>query len=555
MTRRLAAILAADVVGYSSLTGADQEGTLAALRQFRSELFDPTVAGHRGKVVKSMGDGWLVEFLSAADAVTCALQVQDRLVGHSTFKLRIGIHIGDVVHESQDVLGDGVNVAARLESFAEPGAVAISESTYFSLDGTLRPSFDDTGTHELKNINRPVQIWTRAPTLASPSVNSSDAGFPTIAITPISTSDQRSDVQELAAALTDDLRTYLGSSSWMQASVTDDPGAATYILRATLRARGDRLRLDARLLATDGAELWVGKFDGNLAEVFDWQDEVAGEITAQAISPIFEAEQAKLALKSEADMMWGEIMLAGYLALFSLNAAAVERATQLFSQAIDKSPALPMAYSQAIRCYLHARQWSFTSTVENHARDFEKWRRSANHLPSSGALHDLILAIIDYQEERDANVMRSNLDAALRRAPFDAEVLTYCGMAYMFLDEPRTVLECLDRSERYGRLAPFAPLRSLVKGVASVQIGNLEDAVKCVNKVLGIIRDAPSPHLILTSAYALLGRNEDAAQSLREVLKRLPDETISTFLARTGYITSSGMRRFCEGLKLAGLPE
>ena len=147
MRRRLAAILAADVVGYSSLVGEDQEATLIALRQFRSELFDPAIAGHRGKIVKSMGDGWLVEFLSAADAVTCAMHIQDRLVGHDVFKLRIGIHIGDVLYEAQDIMGDGVNVAARLEAFAEAGAVAISESTYFSLDGTLRPSFDDNGTH------------------------------------------------------------------------------------------------------------------------------------------------------------------------------------------------------------------------------------------------------------------------------------------------------------------------------------------------------------------------------------------------------------------------
>jgi len=555
MQRHLAAIFAADIVGYASLMGQDQQAMLQALKRFRTELFDPTVAGHRGKIVKSMGDGWLAEFQSAADAVTCAMHVQDRLAGHRNIRLRIGVHIGDVVHEGQDILGDGVNVAARLETFAEPGAVAISESAYFSLDGTLRPSFDDAGTHELKNIDRPVQIWSRAPKLADLPADLSDTGFPTITIAPISTSDQRPDVRELAAALTDDLRTYLGSSSWMHASISDDSGQSIYVLRGVLRARGDRLRLDARLLASEGGELWVGKFDSNLDDAFDWQDEVSGEITAQAIAPIFEAEQAKLALKTEPELSWGELMLAGYLALFSLNADAVGKATYLFSRAINSAPAMSMAYSQAIRCYLHARQWSFTSTVEKHAREFQDWRQTASHLPSSGALHDLILAIIDYQEDRDTKVMHSKLEAILRRAPFDAEVLTYCGMAYMFLDEPRTVLECLDRSERYGRLAPFAPLRSLVKGVASVQIGNLEEAVECVEKIMGVIRDAPSPYLILTSAYALLGRTDDAERSLREVLNRIPDETVSTFLSRTGYVTSTGMQRFCEGLRLAGLPD
>ena len=214
-----------------------------------------------------------------------------------------------------------------------------------------------------------------------------------------------------------------------------------------------------------------------------------------------------------------------------------------------------MAYSQAIRCFLHARQWSFQATVDAYAAAFEDWRQKAGQLPSAGALHDLILAMIDYQRNRNAIALQAKLDAVLRRAPFDAEVLTYCGMAYMFLDQPRAVLECLDRSERYGRLAPFAPVRALVKGVASVQIGNLESAVDCVTKVLGSISDAPSPHLILTAAYALLGRTDAATHSLQEVLRRLPEESISAFLERTGYVTSAGMQRFCEGLRLAGLPE
>jgi len=166
MERRLAAILAADIADYSRIVGDDEVGALAALRSFRAEVFGPTVAGHHGKIVKSMGDGWLVEFGSAVEAVNCAIQIQDRVSGHELLALRIGVHIGDVVHEEEDIFGDGVNVAARLEAWADPGGIAISDPAYSSLDGTLTPSFDDAGRQELKNIARPLRIWTKSAPLA-----------------------------------------------------------------------------------------------------------------------------------------------------------------------------------------------------------------------------------------------------------------------------------------------------------------------------------------------------------------------------------------------------
>jgi len=153
MTRRLAAILAADIIGYSKLMGEDEAGTLAALRRLRSEAFSPAVASKRGKIIKSMGDGWLVTFDSAEDAVTCAMHVQDRLTTVPTIKLRIGVHTGDVVHQDEDVFGDGVNIAARLEEISPHGGVAISDAVWGALDGTLKPSFDDQGEKALSQTS------------------------------------------------------------------------------------------------------------------------------------------------------------------------------------------------------------------------------------------------------------------------------------------------------------------------------------------------------------------------------------------------------------------
>ncbi|MEM7320456.1 MAG: adenylate/guanylate cyclase domain-containing protein, partial [Pseudomonadota bacterium] len=209
MRRSLAAVLAADVASYSELLGRDTEGTLAALRRLRSEIFRPTVASRRGRVVKSMGDGWIVLFNAASDAATCALQIQDLLAKDFTLpqgnmQLRLGLHIGDVIEEEEDVFGDGVNVAARLEKLAAPGSIAISDAVFGSLDGTLRPSFDDAGEHDLKNISKPVRVWTRGSLPGRSVTNTDKSQRPEIVVCPIETSDPRDEVKELADALTGD---------------------------------------------------------------------------------------------------------------------------------------------------------------------------------------------------------------------------------------------------------------------------------------------------------------------------------------------------------------
>ena len=304
LSRRLAAILAADIVGYSALMGADQEGTLAALRQLRSEVFGPAVAGHRGKVVKSMGDGWLVEFAAATDAVTCAMQLQDALTGHNMLRLRIGIHIGDVVHEEEDVFGDGVNIAARLETLAVPGAVLISDAVHGSLDGTLRPSFDALGVQALKNIDRQVQVWCRG---AGPDADAPvglatagreqgrQTGFPRLEITPVGMLGENPEVRELADALTSDLTTFLGSVRWLSADTQPTAGEDAYVLTGRLRVLGERLRLEAQLKGPDGKQLWTDKFDGTIADSFDWQDSTAEAIAAGVMAAILDTDTQQLA--------------------------------------------------------------------------------------------------------------------------------------------------------------------------------------------------------------------------------------------------------------------
>ena len=306
--RRLSAILAADVVGYSTLIEADAERVLAALRQLHTEVIGPFVARHRGKLVKSTGDGWLVAFESAVDAVNCAMQVLDTLARHEIFKLRIGVHIGDVVYDDEDVYGDGVNVAARLEALAEPGGVFVSDAVFDSLVGILRASFDDEGEHQLKNIRRPIRVWSRLGAAKSQSnnvclrregaenlVGKSSANRvenPIVAVLPFKNLSRDPDQEYFSDGVTEDVVVELSrfsqvdviarNSSFQLRGAEDDINrvsdvlGARYIVQGTVRRAGEKSRITARLEDSDtGGQIWTERYDRQLEDVFSIQDEIA----------------------------------------------------------------------------------------------------------------------------------------------------------------------------------------------------------------------------------------------------------------------------------------
>ncbi len=279
MQRRLAAILAADVVGYSRLMGEDQTRTLDALRQLRTELFEPVVNKHGGTIVKRMGDGWIVEFASVSDAVDCALRIQEGVAGHAVIRLRTGIHIGDVVFEEEDVFGDGVNVAARLEELAKPGEVLISDTAHQSLDGKAAAQFSDGNSRQLKNIARPIQVW-RWPALQMSSEDADDKEAPTlpdkpsIAVLPFDNMSGDPEQEYFSDGMTEDIITDLSKISALfviarnstftyKGKAVDVRDAAeelgvTYILEGSVRRAGNRLRITVQLIeGANAGHLWA----------------------------------------------------------------------------------------------------------------------------------------------------------------------------------------------------------------------------------------------------------------------------------------------------------
>jgi len=285
LKRRLAAILAADVVGYSKMMGADETATLAALNHLRHDIFEPLVADHQGTVVKRMGDGWLIEFDSALDAVNCAIAVQQSLTSHETIKMRIGIHIGDIIHDEEgDIHGDGVNIAARLEAVATPCRVSISDQVYQSLDGTIAPLFADGGEPELKNIARRIRVWNWPSTAdttdgAQPPVSNK---VPVILLENFSQGGDADSANDVAMELQSGLLDALSNRSGVRVATELEKGVVpSYILKGRCRVSGTRCRLHASITVNaSGETCWTTKIDGDISDIFDFVDSVVGQISA-----------------------------------------------------------------------------------------------------------------------------------------------------------------------------------------------------------------------------------------------------------------------------------
>ena len=559
MQRSLAAVLVADVAGYSELMGNNTEATLSALKRLRSEVFRPAVASRSGRVVKSMGDGWIVLFSAAADAASCALQIQELLaadMSRSTPKmlLRLGLHLGDVIEDDDDVFGDGVNVAARLEELARPGTIAISDAVFGSLDGTLRPSFDDAGEMLLKNISKPIRVWTGGSPSHAPYNGAAKADRPQIVIQPVQTSDVRPEVIELADALTGDVLTYLGATHWLSVT-TGAVSDRAYVLTMRLRVSGARLRLEIRLVGPGGVELWSNKIDGTMDDAFDWQDTSAETVVARVLAAVFDAERRALDKLSLLQMSSNQCELRGQLALDHLDPNAFADALTYSSAAIEKDPLSAPALTLALVAYLSAAVMGYDTIIAPHARSIRKWCRAAAPLAADHAHLHLALGVVAYADARDPATLRKIIDKALRQSSFDFMTLTLSGWAYVWIGDHRTAVECLTKAWTFGRHSPWALAIKGGLAFASLQTGDDQGAIAHANQGLETSADYATLHRVLAAAHALSGDMDAAQVALRAALAADPQDSIRAIRERNLFADYDAGNRYLEGLRLAGMPE
>jgi adenylate cyclase len=373
-TRRLAAILAADVAGYSRLMGADEEGTLERLKTLRHELLDPKIAEHKGRIVKTTGDGLLVEFASVVDAVRCAVAVQQAMperdtgiAAESRIELRIGINLGDVIVEGDDLYGDGVNIAARIEALADAGGVFVSNTVHDHVRDRLPFAFEDLGEQQVKNIARPVHVWRLGldakPASAAPLALPDK---PSIAVLPFANMSGDPEQEYFADGMVEEIITALSRIRWLfviarnssftykgQAVDVKQVGrelGVRYLLEGSVRKAGGRVRITAQLIdAQSGAHLWADRFDGALEYVFDLQDKVAISV-AGVIEPALQAAETALsAHRPTSDLTAYDLYLRAYPMLLS-SATQIPEALRLLEQAVERDPYYGPALALAAIC-------------------------------------------------------------------------------------------------------------------------------------------------------------------------------------------------------------
>ncbi len=363
--RRLAAILAADVVGFSRLVGRDEEGTIARLKALRQELIDPSIARHGGRIVKTMGDGVLVEYPSVVDAVRNAAELQQAIAGHEAdgpeddrIRFRIGVNLGDIVIDGDDILGDGVNVAARLEALSEPNGVCISGAAFDQVDGKLDLAFDDLGEREMKNIRKPVRVYRvrmdrgraeaatagEAATLAMPDK-------PSIAVLPFENMSGDPEQDYFSDGITEDLITALSRIRWFFVIARNSTFAykgrgvdvrevarelgVRYVIEGSVRKAGNRVRLTAQLIdGPTGTHVWATRYDRDLEDIFAVQDELTQTVVGAIEPELSKAEQERARLKKpEALDVW-DIYLRGMSSLNALTGESLAEAEKTFARAI-----------------------------------------------------------------------------------------------------------------------------------------------------------------------------------------------------------------------------
>jgi len=378
--RRLSAVLAADLAGYSRLMGRDEEGTLARLMACRQACFDPKIAEHHGRIVKTTGDGLLVDFGSAVDAVRCAVEIQG-LVAKSNagvpnelrFQFRIGIHVGDIIIDEQDMFGDGVNIAARLEGIAEPGGVCISDDAYRQIRGKVEIAYDDMGPQELKNIAEPVRAWRARPENTESSIGRHEpiAHFdtPSIAVLPFQNMSGDAEQEYLADGIVEDVLTELArfrslnvvarNSSFVYKGQAVDIKrvgrelGARYILEGSVRKAGKRIRVTSQLIDTmTGAHIWAEHFDGDADATFDRQDDITRSVIGALATSLERAETERAKKRPTAAYAAYDHFLVGMAAIYEGTRASNARALDHFAKATTIDPNFSAAYAMSCYCYV-----------------------------------------------------------------------------------------------------------------------------------------------------------------------------------------------------------
>jgi TolB-like protein/class 3 adenylate cyclase len=546
-TRRLAAILAADVAGYSRLMGADEEGTLERLKALRRELLDPRITEHHGRIVKTTGDGVLIEFASVVDAVRCAVAVQQAMPERNTgssadnrIELRIGINLGDVIVEGDDLYGDGVNIAARIEALADAGGIFVSNTVHDHVRDRVPFVFEDLGEQQVKNIARPVRVYrvrdlgVAAKSLAAPTSPALPLpDKPSIAVLPFANMSGDPDQEYFADGMVEEIITALSRIRWLfviarNSSLTYKGQAADvkqvgrelgvrYVLEGSVRKAGTQVRITGQLIdALTGVHLWADRFDGSLEDVFELQDRVAVSV-AGVIEPALQAaEMRRSAARPTTDLGAYDLYLRALAAFYPITKEGILEALGLLEQAIAIDRQYGPALARAANCHLNLVRDGWAEAPETSRRKAGDLARQALQAGENdpGILAEAAHVLVQLGE--DIGAMIGLVDRALAINPSYARGWFLSGILRLWAGQPDLAIERVETSLRLSpRERMTQPLSIL--GQAYFFKRQFDEALA---KLLLAIQDNPGfpgPYRHLAACYAHMGRLDEA----RAIISRL----------------------------------
>ncbi len=582
LDRRLAAILAADVVGYSKLMADDEQATLRCLKAHRANLFDPKIADHGGRIIKLMGDGTLVEFTSVVDAVNCAIAIQSELAdSDDPICLRIGINLGDIIIDGDDIYGDGVNVASRLEALAEPGGICVSDMVQQAVHTKITAVFENLGEQYLKNICRPVRVWQWSKPNAATRPKSDDAAGipavshkPSIAVLPFDNMSGDPEQEYLADGISEDIITALSRIRWLlviaRNSTFVHKGKAVdvrqlarelgvrYVLEGSVRKAGNRVRVTTQLIdAASSNHLWANRYDRELVDIFALQDEITETIVGSIDSELRGAERDRAKHKPTSSLNAWDLYQRGNWFLNRMTRQGNDAARELFEKSLAADSDFALAHVGCALVGVSDVIMRFTDQHSPTAETVQKAIRSAEkakELDDREALtHYALGRALALSGDTDAAI--SNLEKAIALNPSFA--VAHHGMAFALKSAGRAE-ESLPHIAMAIQLSPSDPMlwTFYINNASSYyQLNDYEVSELWARKAIRENEREHWPYLFLAAACAKQDKLENARAAAFRALKLKPDFSLSILAQSLPGYNQGYFEHLVEGLRIAGVPE
>jgi TolB-like protein/class 3 adenylate cyclase/tetratricopeptide (TPR) repeat protein len=579
--------LAADVAGYSRLMGADEVGTLEALKAHRREVVDPAIADHNGRIVKTTGDGMLVEFSSAVDAVTCAMAVQGKMAERNetvipAITFRIGINVGDIIIDGDDIFGDGVNVAARVENECEPGGVCLSGSAFEQVRGKADFAFDDLGERSLKNIDRPVRLYAARPagSAKAPEATSSFKAIPSlqlpdkpsIAVLPFQNMSGDPEQEYFADGMVEDIITALSRIKWLFVIARNSSFAykgkaidirqvgrelgVRYLLEGSVRKAGNRVRITGQLIeASTASHIWAEKFDSPLDDIFDLQDQVATHVVSTISPRLQQSELERANRKPTENLTAYDYYLRGFAKRHTSKKETFVEALPLLKKAIELDEGYAQAYAAIAFWYVLLISYGWSQNRERENAEAIWFARKALELNTEDSL---VLAQGGYTLGHIADELEDGADFLKRATSADpnfAMAWYLRGLINVFMSNYDEAIVQLERSLR---LSPFDPLAfATYNGLSYSNLfcGRNDKATEWAEASVRHNPNYLGSRRVLLACYAASG-NIEAAKAVWEVARRMdPTQRISDIRKRYPLRRDQDVAELAECFRMVGMPE